>query len=45
MITPWLVLGIYSSTSYARYSRGSMIESLSEDHVRTARARGSTTGG
>ncbi|MFN8084595.1 MAG: ABC transporter permease [Dermatophilaceae bacterium] len=40
MITPWLVLGIYSSTSYARYSRGSMIESLSEDYVRTARAKG-----
>ncbi len=40
MITPWLVLGIYNSTSYARYSRGSMIESLSEDYVRTARAKG-----
>jgi peptide/nickel transport system permease protein len=36
----WLVLGLYGSTSYTRYSRGAMIESLSEDYVRTARAKG-----
>jgi peptide/nickel transport system permease protein len=40
LITPWLVLGIYNSTSYARYSRGSMVETLSEDFIRTARAKG-----
>jgi len=39
-LTPWLVLGIYNSTSYARYSRGSMVEALSEDYVRTARSKG-----
>ncbi|HET7399513.1 MAG TPA: ABC transporter permease [Intrasporangium sp.] len=39
-LTPWLVLGLVNSTAYARYSRGSMIESLSEDYVRTARAKG-----
>jgi peptide/nickel transport system permease protein len=40
LLTPWLVLGIYSCTSYARYSRGSMVETLSEDFIRTARAKG-----
>ncbi|GAA1582675.1 ABC transporter permease subunit [Kribbella hippodromi] len=40
LITPWLVLGIYNCTSYARYSRGSMVETLSEDFIRTARAKG-----
>jgi peptide/nickel transport system permease protein len=37
---PWAVIGITSSTSYARYSRGSMIETLGEDYVRTAVAKG-----
>jgi len=36
----WLVVGISSSTQYARFSRGSMIESMNEDYVRTARAKG-----
>lgn len=40
MITPWLVLGIYNSTQYSRFSRGSMVETLSEDYIRTARAKG-----
>ena len=40
MLLPWLVIGITSSTQYARFSRGSMIESLNEDYVRTARAKG-----
>ncbi|HET7661310.1 MAG TPA: ABC transporter permease [Oryzihumus sp.] len=39
-LAPWLVLGIYNSTSYTRYSRGSMVEALSEDYVRTARSKG-----
>ena len=39
-ITPWLVLGIYNSTAYARYSRGSMVDALGEDYVRTARSKG-----
>jgi peptide/nickel transport system permease protein len=37
---PWLVIGITSSTAYARYSRGQMIETLGEDYVRTAVAKG-----
>ncbi|MFI5708514.1 ABC transporter permease [Kribbella sp. NPDC051620] len=40
LLTPWLVLGVYSCTQYARYSRGSMVETLSEDYIRTARAKG-----
>lgn len=40
MLLCWLVLGVTSSTAYARFSRGSMIEALNEDYVRTARAKG-----
>jgi len=40
MLLPWLVIGITSATWYARFSRGSMLESLHEDFVRTARAKG-----
>jgi peptide/nickel transport system permease protein len=40
LLLVWLVLGIYGSTSYTRYARGSMVESLNEDYVRTAYAKG-----
>ena len=40
MLLPWLMLGIAYSTQYARFSRGAMIDSLNEDYVRTARAKG-----
>jgi peptide/nickel transport system permease protein len=40
LLTPWLVIGVYNCTQYARYSRGSMVETLSEDYIRTARAKG-----
>ncbi|QNN52524.1 ABC transporter permease [Nocardioides mesophilus] len=40
MLLAWLVIGLSYSTQYARFSRGSMIESLNEDYVRTARAKG-----
>ncbi|HEX6517955.1 MAG TPA: ABC transporter permease [Nocardioidaceae bacterium] len=40
LILPWIVLGIAYSTQYARFSRGSMIDSMNEDYVRTARAKG-----
>src|SRR5215207_120554 len=40
LLLVWLVMGIYGSTSYTRYSRGAMVESLSEDYVRTAKAKG-----
>jgi peptide/nickel transport system permease protein len=37
---PWACIGLTYSTSYARYSRGQMIETLGEDYVRTAVAKG-----
>ncbi len=40
MLLPWLVLGIATSTQYARFMRGSMAEVLGEDYVRTATAKG-----
>jgi peptide/nickel transport system permease protein len=40
LIAPWITLGIVNASAYIRYARGSMIESLSEDYVRTARAKG-----
>lgn len=40
LLLPWLCIGLTNSTQYARFSRGSMIEALSDDYVRTARAKG-----
>lgn len=40
LLLPWLVLGLYGSTSYTRFSRGSMVEALGEDYIRTARSKG-----
>ncbi|WP_299058069.1 ABC transporter permease [uncultured Nocardioides sp.] len=40
LLLPWLALGLYNSTQYTRFSRGAMIDALSEDYIRTARAKG-----
>lgn len=40
LLLPWLVLGITGSTQYARFTRGSMVETLGEDYIRTAAAKG-----
>ena len=40
LLLPWLVLGLTSATAYARYTRTAMVETISEDYVRTARAKG-----
>jgi peptide/nickel transport system permease protein len=40
LILPWLVLAAATSAVYARYMRASMIDTLSEDYIRTARAKG-----
>ncbi len=40
MLLPWLALGFVQSAAYARLSRSQMLETLSEDFVRTARAIG-----
>jgi peptide/nickel transport system permease protein len=40
MLLPWVTLGFLNSAAYARLSRAQMLETLSEDFVRTARAKG-----
>ena len=40
MILPWLVLAAATAAVYARYMRASMIDTMSEDYIRTARAKG-----
>ena len=40
MILPWFVLAAASAAIYARYLRSSMIDTMSEDYIRTARAKG-----
>lgn len=40
LLLPWLCLGIFGCTQYTRYTRGAMVETLSEDYIRTARAKG-----
>jgi peptide/nickel transport system permease protein len=40
LILPWLVLAASFAAVYARFLRGSLSEVLSEDYIRTARAKG-----
>jgi peptide/nickel transport system permease protein len=40
MVLAWLCLGIFNSTAYTRFTRGAMVETLSEDYIRTAKAKG-----
>ncbi|MFC7596622.1 ABC transporter permease [Terrabacter sp. GCM10028922] len=40
MVAPALILGFVTSASYVRYTRNSMIETLSMDYIRTARSKG-----
>lgn len=40
LILAWLCLGIFTSTAYTRYTRGAMVETLGEDYIRTAKAKG-----
>jgi peptide/nickel transport system permease protein len=40
LILPWLVLAATTAAVYARYMRASMIDTMSEDYIRTARAKG-----
>jgi peptide/nickel transport system permease protein len=37
---PVLVLGVASAAGLARYTRGSLIEAIGQDYIRTARAKG-----
>jgi peptide/nickel transport system permease protein len=40
LLLPWLVLGLTNATAYSRYTRGQMVETLGEDYIRTAVAKG-----
>ena len=40
LLLPWLVLGLTNATQYSRYTRGQMVETLGEDYIRTAVAKG-----
>jgi peptide/nickel transport system permease protein len=40
LILPWMALAFVTAATYSRLSRAQMLETLSEDFVRTARAKG-----
>lgn len=40
MIMPWSVLALAFAAFYARMTRGNLMETMSEDYIRTARAKG-----
>jgi peptide/nickel transport system permease protein len=42
LILPWLVLAATNAAIYARLIRGNLIETMGEDYIRTARAKGLT---
>jgi peptide/nickel transport system permease protein len=40
LLLPWLVLALQFSAQYARLTRAGMLETMGEDYIRTARAKG-----
>lgn len=40
LILPWITLAFLFSAQYARLTRAGMLETMSEDYIRTARAKG-----
>jgi peptide/nickel transport system permease protein len=42
MILPWVTLATVQAAIYTRLSRGSLLDTLGEDYIRTARAKGLT---
>jgi peptide/nickel transport system permease protein len=42
MVLPWAVLSLAFAAFYARMVRGNLLETLGEDYIRTARAKGLT---
>jgi peptide/nickel transport system permease protein len=40
LLLPWFVLALIFTANYTRMSRSQLVETLSEDYVRTARAKG-----
>ena len=45
LILPWFAIGIVYSGGYARYARSQMVETLSEDYIRSAKAKGVSNNG
>ena len=40
LLLPWIMLALQFSAQYARLTRAGMLETMSEDYIRTARAKG-----
>ncbi len=40
LVAPAIILGLFYSTGYTRYARASMVDTLAQDYVRTARSKG-----
>ncbi|WP_029041362.1 ABC transporter permease [Cucumibacter marinus] len=40
MLLPWMTLAVVGAGTYTRIARGSLLETLNQDYVRTARAKG-----
>ncbi len=40
MILPWFTVALVTAATYTRLTRGSMLEVMGEDYIRTARAKG-----
>jgi peptide/nickel transport system permease protein len=40
LLLPWISLALITAAAYTRLSRGSMLDVLGEDYIRTARAKG-----
>ena len=40
LILPWITLALVSAATYTRLSRGSMLDVMGEDYIRTARSKG-----
>lgn len=40
LILPWLSIALVSAATYARLTRGAMLDVLDEDYIRTARSKG-----
>ena len=44
IIMPVMVLGLYNASQISRFMRASMLDNLNQDYVRTARAKGMSSG-
>jgi peptide/nickel transport system permease protein len=40
MVMPWIVVALLYAATYARMVRGSLLDTMNEDYIRTARAKG-----